>query len=102
MPSFKVQCPSCEAPVLIKNPDLVGKKVECPKCKYRFKVEAPARPAAGNDPAAGPAAAAAPAGPPGQETAPNAAGEKPKKPKKPLNKKLIAGVGLGVVVVSLV
>lgn len=42
MPSFKVQCPSCEAPVLIKNPDLVGTKVECPKCKYRFKVEAPA------------------------------------------------------------
>ncbi|MBN9122543.1 MAG: hypothetical protein J0I06_25920 [Planctomycetes bacterium] len=42
MPSFKVPCPSCEAPVLIKNPDLVGKKVECPKCKYRFKVEAPA------------------------------------------------------------
>lgn len=41
MPSFKVPCPSCEAKVLIKNPDLVGKKVECPKCKYRFKVEAP-------------------------------------------------------------
>ncbi|HEY1187348.1 MAG TPA: DUF1559 domain-containing protein [Gemmata sp.] len=42
MPSFKVQCPSCEAPVLIKNPNLVGTKVECPKCKYRFKVEEPA------------------------------------------------------------
>jgi hypothetical protein len=40
--SFKIACPSCEAPVLIKNPDLVGTKVECPKCKYRFKVEAPA------------------------------------------------------------
>src|SRR5215207_3945076 len=42
MSSFKVQCPSCEAQVLIKNPNLVGSKVECPKCKYRFKVEAPA------------------------------------------------------------
>jgi len=42
MPSFKVPCPSCEAQVLIKNPDLVGTKVECPKCKYRFKVEEPA------------------------------------------------------------
>ena len=41
MPSFKVPCPSCEAPVLIKNPNLVGTKVECPKCKYRFKVEEP-------------------------------------------------------------
>ncbi|AWM39747.1 hypothetical protein GobsT_18910 [Gemmata obscuriglobus] len=52
MPSFKVQCPSCEAPVLIKNPNLVGTKVECPKCKYRFKVEEPAAEvaAAGADP----------------------------------------------------
>ena len=41
MASFKVPCPSCEAPVLIKNPNLVGTKVECPKCKYRFKVEDP-------------------------------------------------------------
>src|SRR4051812_30069601 len=39
MTSFKVPCPSCEAKVLIKNPNLVGTKVECPKCKYRFKVE---------------------------------------------------------------
>jgi hypothetical protein len=41
MPSFKVPCPSCENPVLIKNPNLIGTKVECPKCKYRFKVEEP-------------------------------------------------------------
>jgi len=46
MPSFKVPCPSCEAAVLIKNPNLVGTKVECPKCKYRFKVEEPAADAA--------------------------------------------------------
>lgn len=42
MPNFKVPCPSCEAPVLIKDVKLVGTKVECPKCKYRFKVEEPA------------------------------------------------------------
>jgi hypothetical protein len=39
--SFKQVCPSCEAPVLIKDSSLVGKKVECPKCKYRFAVESP-------------------------------------------------------------
>jgi hypothetical protein len=49
MPSFKVPCPSCEAAVLIKNPNLVGTKVECPKCKYRFKVEEPAPDAAAKD-----------------------------------------------------
>src|SRR5437868_10375516 len=42
MTTFKVPCPSCEAKVLIKNPNLIGTKVECPKCKYRFKVEEPA------------------------------------------------------------
>jgi hypothetical protein len=41
MPSFKVPCPSCEAPVLIKDQKLIGTKTECPKCKYRFKVEEP-------------------------------------------------------------
>ena len=40
--SFKVVCPSCETSVTIKNPSLVGKKIDCPKCKYRFVVEAPA------------------------------------------------------------
>jgi flagellar basal body-associated protein FliL len=42
MPSFKVPCASCEHQVLIKDPKLIGTKVECPKCKYRFKVEEPA------------------------------------------------------------
>ena len=42
MPSFKVPCPSCENQVLIKDPKLIGTKVECPKCKYRFKLEEPA------------------------------------------------------------
>jgi Protein of unknown function (DUF1559) len=39
---FRVQCPSCEAMVTIRNASLVGKKIDCPKCKYRFIVEAPA------------------------------------------------------------
>src|SRR5262249_39712873 len=40
--SFKQQCPSCEAMVPIRDPKLVGKKIDCPKCKYRFIVENPA------------------------------------------------------------
>src|SRR5262249_54229 len=43
---FKQQCPSCEAMVPIKDSSLVGKKVDCPKCKYRFVVE---EPGAGDD-----------------------------------------------------
>ncbi len=38
---FKQQCPSCGGQITIKNPDLVGKKVDCPKCKTRFVVEEP-------------------------------------------------------------
>src|SRR5579883_476750 len=40
--SFKQQCPSCEAMVPIRDPKLVGRKIDCPKCKYRFIVEEPA------------------------------------------------------------
>jgi hypothetical protein len=39
--SFRQTCPSCEERVLIKDAKLVGKKIDCPKCKYRFAVEAP-------------------------------------------------------------
>lgn len=39
--SFKTPCPSCEADVLVKGANLVGKKIDCPKCKYRFTVPAP-------------------------------------------------------------
>lgn len=39
--SFKVTCPSCESLVLVTN-QKSGAKVECPKCKYRFKAEPPA------------------------------------------------------------
>jgi hypothetical protein len=39
--SFKQQCPSCEAQVPIKDKSLIGRKIDCPKCKYRFVVESP-------------------------------------------------------------
>ncbi|MCI0743697.1 MAG: hypothetical protein L0Y72_32095 [Gemmataceae bacterium] len=39
--SFKQQCPSCEALVPVRDGSLIGKKIECPKCKYRFVVESP-------------------------------------------------------------
>src|SRR5262245_20488617 len=38
---FKQQCPSCEAMVPIRDPGLVGRKIDCPTCKYRFVVEEP-------------------------------------------------------------
>jgi hypothetical protein len=53
--SFKVQCPSCEAMVPIRDPNLVGKKVDCPKCKYRFVVEEPDGDAGDDRPARAPA-----------------------------------------------
>ncbi|MFO0803102.1 MAG: hypothetical protein U0791_08285 [Gemmataceae bacterium] len=83
--SFKVPCPSCEAKVTIKNLSLIGTKVECPKCKYRFKVEEPKDGAA----AAAPAEAPAP---------------EPKKGSAKNKKKLVAGVlavlGVGLLVVG--
>src|SRR5215510_10348645 len=39
--SFKQQCPSCEAMVPVRDPKLIGKKIDCPKCKFRFVVEEP-------------------------------------------------------------
>ena len=38
---FNVVCPSCEANVSIRSEASIGKKVECPKCKYRFTVPEP-------------------------------------------------------------
>jgi hypothetical protein len=43
---FTTNCPSCDAGVAVKAA-LVGKKIECPKCKFRFVVPGPA----GGDPA---------------------------------------------------
>jgi flagellar basal body-associated protein FliL len=81
MATFKVPCPSCEAKVLIKNPNLIGTKVECPKCKYRFKVEEPKEAAA--------------------EAAPEAKAEAPKAAAKPKNKKKLVAAVLAVVGVVL-
>ena len=39
--SFKIQCPSCEAQIPIRDPGLVGKKISCPKCKFGIVVAAP-------------------------------------------------------------
>src|SRR5215471_1334993 len=39
--SFKQKCPSCGGQLTIKNSDLIGKNVDCPKCKHRFVVESP-------------------------------------------------------------
>ncbi|MCE9564195.1 MAG: DUF1559 domain-containing protein [Planctomycetes bacterium] len=41
MASFKLPCPSCEHQVPVTD-KAIGTKVECPKCKYRFKAEEPA------------------------------------------------------------
>ncbi len=39
---FKQMCPSCEAMVPVKDMGMIGKKIDCPMCKYRFVVEDPA------------------------------------------------------------
>lgn len=38
---YNVPCPSCEADVPIRSTASIGKKIECPKCKYRFTVPEP-------------------------------------------------------------
>src|SRR6516164_3833389 len=38
--SFKQQCPSCKAMISIKE-SMIGKKVECTKCKDKFIAERP-------------------------------------------------------------
>ena len=38
---FKQECPSCEALVPVKDISMVGKKIECPKCKDKFIVKSP-------------------------------------------------------------
>ena len=38
---FKQQCPSCEAMIPIKDRKLIGRKVICPRCQYRFVVVDP-------------------------------------------------------------
>jgi Protein of unknown function (DUF1559) len=47
--SFKQQCPSCEAMVSVKDAGMVGKKVECPKCKDKFIIQPPPKKKAEED-----------------------------------------------------
>lgn len=93
MATVRITCPSCEATVLLKDPKLIGSKVECPKCKYRFKAEAPAAPPP--DAAPAPSTAADPKADKkkGKDKAP-ADGKKGKK-------KLLIGVGVGLAAVAL-
>jgi hypothetical protein len=77
--SFTVPCPSCEADVLVKNDSLIGKKIDCPKCKYRFKVP---------DPNAG-----------DRDEAPSTETASPKK--KNANSKVMIGVGAGIAALAL-
>jgi Protein of unknown function (DUF1559) len=77
--SFTVPCPSCEADVLVKNDSLIGKKIDCTKCKYRFKVP---------DPNRGDADDASTA------EIPAAKGKKP-------NSKMLIGVGAGIAALAL-
>ncbi|MCS6976278.1 MAG: DUF1559 domain-containing protein [Gemmatales bacterium] len=43
--TIKQQCPSCGGMITIKS-TLIGKKIDCPKCKFRFIVESEDGPAA--------------------------------------------------------
>jgi hypothetical protein len=56
---FKQVCPACEAALTIRDPKVIGKKIECPRCKMKFVVEKPADAAASGNGAA--AAARTPA-----------------------------------------
>ena len=47
--SFKQQCPSCEALVPVKDASMVGKKIECPKCKDKFVVKSPSKKKSADD-----------------------------------------------------
>src|SRR5262249_29331664 len=48
----------CEAMVPIRDPNLIGRKIDCPQCKYRFVVEDPgAGDEAGEEPEEGAEAA---------------------------------------------
>jgi hypothetical protein len=114
--TFKQQCPSCENGVTIRDVSFVGKKVECPKCKYRFVVEKPAnmptapaespksdaaKPAASKPVPAKPSAqkpAAAPADKPKPGALqPRVEDDTPPPPAPPSKKKLYIGLGLGII-----
>jgi hypothetical protein len=35
---FRMQCPGCQAKVVVKNPELLGRSLPCPKCKHLIVV----------------------------------------------------------------
>lgn len=97
--SFKVNCPSCSAAVTIKNASLVGKKVDCPKCKYRFVIEAPADEeeegtSKGGKKTSGTATLA-------KKPAKKAAAAEAEPAKKKSNTMLFAGIGIGVLAIAI-
>jgi hypothetical protein len=114
---FKQQCPSCEAMVPIRDPKLIGRKIDCPKCKYRFVVEDPGEPAEEDEEVAQDEADAkgksgrrfrdedegTPAkGKSGPRRRPDEAEEEGKPKKKGLGSpQLMIGIGLGVVALIL-
>jgi hypothetical protein len=87
---FKQACPSCGGQVTIKSHDLVGKKTDCPKCKFRFVVADPNPKASGKDAKAGKAK-------PKKGDA-----DKPKKKGKGGSKMPLILAGVGAVVILIV
>lgn len=124
---YKQKCPSCEFLVPIKDESYVGKKVDCPKCKYRFVVETPKVTSAVTsddddkkatkkltaNPAAKTATKASAAGAenktangkakskPLPKASDDDAEDKPKKKKKKDNTQLMIGAGIGVLALVL-
>lgn len=95
--AFKQQCPSCEHPVPIRDASFVGKKVECPKCKYRFVVAAPKGGPALDDTQPAPKPAAVKSGkPPAKPGALQIDDDEEIAAPKPAGRnKLMMGLGLG-------
>ncbi len=90
---YSVACPSCDADVPIRSSAQVGKKADCPKCKYRFVVPEPPGDDLEDDAPVKPSK--------GAKAAKGDKGTKTKKPaaKKGGNTKLLVGAGVGVLAV---
>jgi len=102
--SFKQQCPSCEAMVPVRDPGLIGRKIDCPKCKYRFVVQEPADDAEADAPKKGDkvtnkpkAGAAAAKGAAAKKGGPSKrGGEEEKSVKKKGGNTMVLGIALAV------
>src|SRR6516164_3339738 len=91
---FKQQCPSCEAMVPIRDTNLIGRKIDCPKCKYRFLVEDPGEAAEPDEDEAPVSAKKGKAGPRRRDE--DDEGDEAAKPKGG-NNKMVLGIALGAV-----